>query len=144
MITTRTITVGTEQVTIYETSKGQSWRLVHDGAKLVAMFESSGITSTKNTIFETATRDECVTEAQRLGLSGLDEWVVKDVAGQLGKAYQTDKLKGETPFHYLATIMSQAGVTNVAAAIVATQSSRVVSGKITLPAGGTNPPIQVK
>lgn len=136
MITTRKITVDQQDITIYETSKEQSWRLVHDGVNLVALFESEGITGTKNTLFEAATRDECVAEAQRLGLVGLDEWIAKDTAEQLAAAYRTDKVERETPFQYCAAIMAQAGVTDVATAISATQASRVQSGKITLPSGG--------
>lgn len=136
MITTRKITVGAEEITIYETSKELSWRLVHDGVNLIALFESSGITGTKNTLFEAATRDECVAEAQRLGLVGLDEWIAKDTAEQLAAAYRTDKIGHETAFEYCAAIMAQAGVTDVATAISATQASRVASGKIILPSGG--------
>lgn len=136
MITTRKITVGAEDITIYETSKDQSWRLVHDGSTLLALFQSEGITGTKNTLFEADTRNECIAEAQRLGLAGLDEWIAKDTSDQLAAAYRTDKVESETPFQYCAVIMAQAGVTDVAATIAATQASRISSGKITQPPSG--------
>lgn len=137
MITSRKTTVDKQEITIYETSKGQSWRLVHDGSTLVALFQSEGITATKNTLFEAATRDECIAEAQRLGLEGLGEWIAKDTAEQLASAYKTDKVEGETAFEYCASVMAQVGVFDVTTAISATKSSRIESGKISAsPDGG--------
>lgn len=139
MITTRTITVGFVDIEIHETSKELSWRLVHDGSNLVALFQSEGITSTKNTLFEAQTKDECIAEAQRLGLSGLDEWIIKDIAEQFGKAYQTDKIARETPFQYLATITVQSGITDVTLAISNTRETRLAAGKIGVGVIKTNP-----
>lgn len=137
MIIASTVTSETGKVVnSWKTSKDLSWRLIHNGSNILALFQSEGITETKNTIFEGETRDECVAEAQRLGLPGLDEWLAKDTAEQLAMAYKTDKVGRETAFEYAAAIMSQAGVTDVAAAIAATQASRLASGKIILPSGG--------
>lgn len=136
MITTRTITVDGQEVTIRETSREQSWRLVHDGSALLALFESGGVTATKNTIFEAATKDECVAEAQRLGLSGLDEALAKDMAEQLASAYKTDKVQGESAFQYCAAVMAQSGARDVSTAISTMANTRLESGKITRPPGG--------
>lgn len=46
-----------------------SWRLVHDGLKVLALFESEGYTETVNSVFESQTRAGCVTEIKRLGLT---------------------------------------------------------------------------
>jgi len=43
------------------------WRLVHDGVRVIALFESSGITETVYTLF-VGTREECMKEVERLKL----------------------------------------------------------------------------
>jgi hypothetical protein len=48
-----------------------SWRLVHDGTKVLSLFESSGWTESIHTIFESATRIDCLNEVARLGLEPL-------------------------------------------------------------------------
>lgn len=45
-----------------------SWRLVHDGKDVMALFESGGYTTTIHNVFEAQTRDECLAEIERLGL----------------------------------------------------------------------------
>jgi len=51
-----------------EVGPAQSWRMIHDGVKVIQLFESAGVTSSMNTIFEAATRDLCIAEAVRLSL----------------------------------------------------------------------------
>lgn len=63
MLTTRKIS----GVTVNECSRELSWRLVHDGSRVIDLFESVGITSTINTLF-TGTEAECRAEVKRLGL----------------------------------------------------------------------------
>ncbi|MDD2711281.1 MAG: hypothetical protein PHU77_00035 [Simplicispira sp.] len=46
----------------------KSWRLVHDGEVLLLLDEIEGITETTHSVFEAATRRECVAQAERLGL----------------------------------------------------------------------------
>jgi len=46
------------------------WRLVHDGTKVIALFRSTGITSTVNTLY-CGTEDECEAEIARLNLTPL-------------------------------------------------------------------------
>ena len=46
----------------------KSWRLVHDGKRVKALFESSGFTWTADTLLCTRTEEECLEEIQRLGL----------------------------------------------------------------------------
>lgn len=45
-----------------------SWRLIHDGQKVLDLFESAGFTESPNQIFEGETEAECEAEAERLGL----------------------------------------------------------------------------
>ena len=46
-----------------------SWRLVYDSEKnVISYFESDGYTTSKYTIFESATEHGCIAEASRLGL----------------------------------------------------------------------------
>lgn len=48
---------------------GQSWRMVHDGTRVIAMpFESDGITGTRYTLFEADSEAACLAEIARLGL----------------------------------------------------------------------------
>jgi len=55
-------------VIINKTDNEMSWRLVHDGVKIIALFESSGVTKSMNTIFLAATEAECQTEIYSLNL----------------------------------------------------------------------------
>jgi hypothetical protein len=48
-----------------------SWRLVHDSKKTIALFESSGFTWTRNTLFCAKTEQECQDEIKRLWLESL-------------------------------------------------------------------------
>lgn len=48
--------------------RGDGWRLVHDGKKVLSFFyEEKGITETIYTLF-IGTKEECEAEIQRLGL----------------------------------------------------------------------------
>jgi hypothetical protein len=55
-------------ITINKTDGDLSWRLIHNGEKVVSLFESSGITMTHYTIFLAATLEECETEIYVLNL----------------------------------------------------------------------------
>ena len=54
-------------------STENSWRLIHDGASVIDLFQSSGVTETLHTLFEAATKVECVAEIRRLGLEYTDD-----------------------------------------------------------------------
>lgn len=60
-------------ITIKKTDKVLCWRLVHDGTKVVQLFESDGITETPINLFIAATEAECQVEIDRLGLIPLPE-----------------------------------------------------------------------
>jgi len=49
-------------------SPSLSWRLVHDGATVIALFESEGYTSTIHNLF-VGTEAECRAEVARLNLA---------------------------------------------------------------------------
>ena len=55
-------------VTINKTDSEMCWRLVHDGEKVIQLFETSGTTYSKNTIFVASTIEECETEIYSLNL----------------------------------------------------------------------------
>jgi hypothetical protein len=55
-------------VTVNKTDSELSWRLVHDGTKIISLFESDGITYTTHTIFLATTKEECQTEIYYLNL----------------------------------------------------------------------------
>lgn len=55
-------------ITINKTDSDMCWRLVHDGSKVINLFESSGITHSMNTIFLANTIEECETEIYSLNL----------------------------------------------------------------------------
>ena len=55
-------------VTINKTDSENSWRLVHDGVKVITFFEGSGITQSMHTIFLASTEAECQTEIYSLNL----------------------------------------------------------------------------
>ena len=44
------------------------WRLVHDGSRVIALFESTGYTTTKDNLYCATTEVECLAEIDRLGL----------------------------------------------------------------------------
>jgi hypothetical protein len=46
-----------------------SWRLIHDGQEVLALLLTEGITTTSSSLYEAASRDECLREISRLGLS---------------------------------------------------------------------------
>lgn len=54
-----------------ESSRELSYRLVHDGERVINFFEADGITSTKFALF-TGTKEECDSEISRLGLVPLE------------------------------------------------------------------------
>lgn len=58
----------------------KSWRLVHNGADVLALMETSGYTTTIHTVFEAATEAECMAEIERLALTPLP--VQEDLASQ--------------------------------------------------------------
>ena len=59
--------------TVRKTDRGRFWRLIHDGTSIVGIFESSGITETRLSLFVAATQEECQAEADKLGLVAIPE-----------------------------------------------------------------------
>lgn len=55
-------------VTFNKTDNEMSWRLVHDGNKVISLQESSGVTMTKHTIFLASTIEACQVEIYSLNL----------------------------------------------------------------------------
>ena len=55
-------------ITINKTDKEMSWRLIHNGVRVISLFESSGCTQTSHTIFMATTEAECQTEIYSLNL----------------------------------------------------------------------------
>jgi len=53
---------------INKTDAEMSWRLIHNGVKIIALFESSAVTKTHHTIFLAPTKAECQTEIYFLNL----------------------------------------------------------------------------
>lgn len=49
----------------------KSWRLVHDGTKVLALMETAGFTESVHQIFEATTLAECQAEIERLSLEPL-------------------------------------------------------------------------
>ena len=70
--TTRFITSKGIASDVYLSSGKKSWRLVHDGNKVLALFESEGITGTINKLF-VGTEKESKEEIKRLKLKPLEE-----------------------------------------------------------------------
>lgn len=60
----------TATVTVNVSPAVPCWRLVHDGAKVINLLESSGITRTAATLF-CGTAEECAAEIARLNLTPL-------------------------------------------------------------------------
>lgn len=52
---------------VSKSSAEKSWRLVHDGRRVLSFFEAEGFTETINQLF-TGTREECDAEIERLNL----------------------------------------------------------------------------
>jgi len=59
--------------TINKSAPGLSWRLVHDGKKVITKFECSGVTSTVYALFVAKTEKELQDEITKLGLIDLVE-----------------------------------------------------------------------
>jgi len=55
-------------ITINKTDYETSWRLIHDGTKVISLAEQSGITQSMHNIFLAATEAECHTEIYVLNL----------------------------------------------------------------------------
>lgn len=53
---------------INKTDADLSWRLVHNGSRVISLFQSSGITHTAHSIFLANTKEECQTEIYALNL----------------------------------------------------------------------------
>ena len=66
------VTADDEVIPINYSKNDISWRLVHDGVKVLDFFESQGITGTRNTLF-VGTEEECKAEIEKLGLKPLPE-----------------------------------------------------------------------
>jgi hypothetical protein len=62
------IEVEGQKVRVNQSPRQACCRLVHDGKNVVALFESEGVTSTKNRLF-CGTKEECEAEIARLGLA---------------------------------------------------------------------------
>ena len=60
----------TQSLTINVSPAVQCTRLVHDGHKVINLFDSAGVTRTVNTLF-CGTADECAAEIARLNLAPL-------------------------------------------------------------------------
>ncbi len=71
--TTQTITFKGESVVVNESPGTKCWRLVHDGKKVISLFETMGITRTRNTLFCAETEAEVQAEISRLKLIPLPE-----------------------------------------------------------------------
>ena len=57
---------------------GLSWRMVDDGATVLALFQSEGTTSTINNLFCAGTKQECVDQAATAGLTMPDAILQSD------------------------------------------------------------------
>jgi hypothetical protein len=67
----KTITVQGHSVTVNVSPHVQCWRLIHDGKKVIALFESTGITQTINVLYCATTEQEAQAEITRLKLTPL-------------------------------------------------------------------------
>ena len=66
---------------VNECGPKESWRLVHDGKRVITLFLSDGITSSIYHIFEADTARKCLDEITRLGL--IDDREYKEEEEQL-------------------------------------------------------------
>lgn len=55
-------------ITINKSSSDFCWRLIHDGRRVISLFQDSGITQSMHTIFLADTEEECQTEIYSLNL----------------------------------------------------------------------------
>lgn len=55
-------------VTFNRTDSEKSWRLVHDGVRVILLEEKEGVLSTQLNVFLAATLEECQTEIYALNL----------------------------------------------------------------------------
>jgi len=55
-------------ITFNKTDNAMSWRLVHDGNRVIDLFESSGVTSTMHTIYLASSIEECQAQIYSLSL----------------------------------------------------------------------------
>ncbi len=62
-----------DTITVQESPTETCWRLIHNGAKVIALFESSGLTWTKDNLFCATTKQECLDEIARLKIEYLLE-----------------------------------------------------------------------
>ena len=60
-------------VSLVESQAKPCWRLVHDGVKVLALFESGGITWTKHNMYCATLKTECEAIIKKLGLIPLPE-----------------------------------------------------------------------
>lgn len=130
MITASSVTDQSgSKVNTWKTDRALSWRLIHDGSAILALFESDGITETKNNLFE-GTQAQCITEANRLGLTGLNEIVATIVREQLKTAYAQSKAQGESELDFAASLIVEMGTTDLTAVATALSAKR---GTVTEP-----------
>lgn len=130
MITASTVTDEKgNKVSNWKTSKELSWRLIYDGRNVLSLFQSEGITETRNTIFEGATKADCVAEIERLGLQDPNEVLIADMAQQLKDAYAQMNQKGERELDFAATLLKEAGVTDLTAITDALSAKRGIPVK---------------
>ena len=66
-----TVNSKTSEVTfkVNEVGPKKSWRLVHDGKRVVTLFESDGYTTSAYQIFEAKTEEGCLKEVARIHLA---------------------------------------------------------------------------
>ena len=62
------IEVNGQKIRVNQSPRQACYRLVHDGKNVLALFESEGVTSTKNRLF-CGTKEECEAQIARLGLA---------------------------------------------------------------------------
>lgn len=68
ILTTKPITVTTAKIAANKSPPEACLRLVHNGAMVLGLFESSGFTWTRNVLFCATTEKECLDEIARLKL----------------------------------------------------------------------------
>lgn len=118
--TQRTITVGGNQVTINECPTAQSFRLIHDGSKVLNLYLGSGVVSTKNSLFY-GTFSACLNESTRLGLTGVKPFVAEILRNRVRESVAR---AGEKFYVNLIAEMvdSATAVNNIATAIQAVRT----------------------
>ncbi len=68
ILKTKPIEVTKDKISARESLPENCWRLAHDGAKALALFESTGYTWTRGNLFCATTEKECLDEIARLKL----------------------------------------------------------------------------